>query len=184
MIINITVFNICRSRSKVDHMEPSYHDYVGKCNDMGLYNPTHLLAIIYGLTWLSPCHALGEYKLTCLQFQFSPPLACGLWALPNPSGSCWLNFVWGSLVYSSSSWCSFVGCVVSILRVLCRAAPSWWLYRDSRLGSYSVVVAGCYYLYLLWGKKDWVPVSPFLPVKKGFQYPGSWPLVARPFAGK
>ena len=122
------------------------------------------------ISWLPPRHALGEYKLTCPTFNsvlFSPAGFELCRTLMVPSG--W-SLSWDGLVSSSSCdalhdallCCSFVVLFCVLLRgalscrsfvVLCRAAPSWWLYRDSRLGNYSVVVTGCYYSRLLWKRE-------------------------------
>ena len=131
------------------------------------YKPTHSLAIIYVLSWLPPRHALGDYKLTCTHFHFSPPLACGLWALPNPNGSSWLIHVLKLSGFSSPLRCSLVllPCgvlswysVVLLLRSAVSCAHSRCCFVCSFVGCtavhglkvYSIVVAGSYYSYLLW----------------------------------
>ena len=82
----------------------------------------------------SPC--IGLYKLTCLQFRFSLPLACGLWALHCRTLvvlAGWFLFC-GSLVCSPSSWCSCVGCVELLLCGLRCIAPSWAVLHCSFVG--------------------------------------------------
>ena len=117
-------------------MEPSHHIFIGLCNDMKHYRPTHSLAIISVISWLPPRHALGEYKLTCPTFNsvlFSPVGFELCRTLVVHSG--WF-LSWDGLVFSSSLWCPFV--------VLCCVAPSWCSVLSilrSALSSCSFVVA-------------------------------------------
>ena len=217
--ITLWYLTLCRSRSKGDYIAPSYHDYVGKSIDM---EPSHydyvgkmqcyetlesdpLIGnnLRVNVAASSPC--IGLYKLTCLQFQFSLPLTCGLWALHCRTLvvlAGWFLFC-GSLVCSPSSWCSCVGCVELLLRGMRCIAPLWlycispsWLRCIAPLWavlhcSFMAVLCssfvGCVdslqavlYRYFVGS----VEGCSILPVRKGFQHPRSSLLTAWPFAGK
>ena len=137
------------------------------------------------ISWLPPRHALGEYKLTCPTFNsvlFSPVGFELCRTLVVPSG--W-SLSWDGLVSSSSydapSWCS----VVLLLRGAVLCAPSWcfvvlilrcallccsFVVAVQRLTAWKLQCCSRWLLLFvsILEKRVWVPFSPYLQVKEGF----------------
>ena len=139
---------LCRSRSKGDYITPSYHDYVGKSNDMELsqydfvgqkqcYETLGIDPLIGNNLWdnvaaSSPC--IGQYKLTCLQND-SVLLSCGLWAL-----HCQTLVVFAGRFFLEIAWC--------VTRLRC--APAWAVLGYSFVGCVVFLPCGCYYTAPSW----------------------------------
>ena len=121
---------------------------------------THSLAIIYTLSWLSPRHAMGDYKLTCPLFSFQSFPRLRAWALPNPGGSFWLILVLRLSDFNSPSWCSLRLCTeVNGSNVI------------------SIVVAGGFISRISFGKRKSVSCQPILTGEERVCLP--WFLVVR-----